>query len=290
MDELENNDDMLNKIENILKDSYHPDLEDLGNYILYKNGIEPENKSIIKIVPKIELHLRKCNECNRLFLELNNEYSELDSFLLEKLPSETKKIPESEKVQIIQPVNYFKFSGIVLALACLLIFSIFSVSQILTPASAKYANLKNISGLYETRGRVSYDFQESLKAFENQDYENTVNWLKKDIINNSSDESIFYSHYILGLAFLESARKDVFGLFPSYDKTKVNDGILALNEAMNLNSSGKFPNINLDICFYLAKADLMLDNIAQAKINLKIVITEKGSYMDEAKNILSGLN
>jgi hypothetical protein len=289
MQELDNNDDMLNKIERILKDSYHPDIEDLGNYTLYKNGIEPENKSIIKVVPKIELHLRKCIECNKLFLELNNEYSELDSFLLEKLPSGINKISGTKKVQIKPPVKYFKSSGIALAFTCLLLFGLFSVSQLVTPRSVKYANIGSISGHYETRGRVTSDFLESLKSFENQDYENTVNWLKKDIVKNRKDESIFYSYYILGLAYLESSQKDIFGLFPSYDKTNVTNGIVALHKAIELNNSGRFPNINLDICFYLAKADLMLNNIPDAKINLNKVISEKGSNMGEAKKILSGL-
>ena len=289
MNELDNNDDMLNRIEKILKDSYHPDIEEIGNYILYKNGIEPENNLIIKMIPKIELHLRKCNECNKLFLELNNEYSELDSFLLEKMPSGIKKITGAEKVQIKPPVKYLKLSGIALALTCLLLFGLISVSQLVTPRSVKYANIGSISSHYETRGRVTSDFQESLKSFENQDYDNTVTWLNKDIIKNSSDESIFYSYYILGLAYLESSQKDIFGLFPSYDKTKVKHGIESLNKAMELNNSGKFPNINLDICFYLAKADLMLNDISEAKINLNKVIVEKGSNMDEAKKILSGL-
>jgi hypothetical protein len=289
MQDLDNSDDMLNWIEKILKDSYHPDIEEIGNYVLYKNGIEPENNLIIKLIPKIELHLRKCNDCNKLFLELNNEYSELDTFLLEKMPSGTKNIASTEKVLIKSPVKYFKLSGIALAVACLLFFGLFSVSQLVTPLSVKYANIGSISGHYETRGRVTSDFQESLKSFENKDYENTVNWLKKDIVKNRIDESIFYSYYILGLAYLESSQKDIFGLFPSFDKTKVNNGIVALNKAMELNNSGKYPNINLDICFYIAKADLMLNNIPDAKVNLNKVIIEKGSNMGEAKEILSAL-
>jgi len=289
MQDLDYNDDMMNRIEKILKDSYHPGIEEIGNYILYKNGIEPENKTIIKLIPKIELHLRKCNECNKLFLELNNEYSDLVSFLLDKMPSGIKKITETDKIQIKPPAKYFKLSGIALAVTCLLIFGLFSVSQLITPQSVKYANLGSISGHYETRGRVTSDFRESLKSFENQDYENAVRWLKNDIVKNSADESIFYSYYILGLAYLESSQKNVIGLFPSYDKTKVNNGVIALNKAMMLNNSGKFPNINLDICFYIAKADLMRNNISEAKVNLKKVISEKGSYMDDAKKILSGL-
>ena len=292
MQELDNNDDMLNRIEKILKDSYHPDIEEIGNYILYKNGIEPENKLIIKMIPKIELHLRKCNECNKLFLELNNEYSELDTFLNDHEPLSIENKSEHIKIPANAHIKYFSFKSvsIVLAFTFVLYLGTFSVSKMVTPPSLKYTDLENISDLYETRGRVTYDFQESLKAFENRDYEGTVKWLKKDLVYNHEDETIFYSHYILGLAYLKSAQTDILGLFPSYNNIKVNQGISAFNKALELNNSGKFRNINLDIYFFLAKADLMLNNVKEAKENLKKVVGEKGSKLNEAKKILSGLD
>jgi tetratricopeptide (TPR) repeat protein len=296
MEDFNNSDDKLNKIEKIIRDSYHPTSDELGNYILYKNGIDPEDKSILRLVPKIELHLRRCSECNSLFLELNNEYSDIDNFLKVQEPFKIDNISEHIKIPvkpiIKTPVRYFnfKFSGIVIVLACVLYFGAFSVSKLLTPSSVKYAHLESTSDLFETRGRVTHDFQESLKALENRDYEATVNWLNKDIVYNRGDETIFYSYYILGLAYLESAQTDIIGLFPSYDKTKVNQGISAFNKALELNNSGKFRNINLDIYFFLAKADFMLNNISGAKENLKKVVTEKGSNMNEAKKILSGLD
>jgi len=296
MEDVNNSDDKLKKIEKIIRDSYHPTYDELGLYILYKNGIDPENNSVVRMAPKIELHIRKCNKCNSLFLELNNEYSDLDNFLSDQEPlrihrkSEQLKIPGMPLIKTQLKYFNFKFSGIILVLACVLYFGVFSVSGLLTPASMKYAHIENISDLYETRGRVTSDFQESLKAFENRDYENTVKWLKKDIEYNHGDETVFYSHYILGLAYLKSAHSDFIGLFPSYDKVKVNKGISAFNKALELNNSGKFRNITLDIYFFLAKADLMLNNVTEAKENLKKVIAEKGSNLNEAKKILSGLD
>jgi tetratricopeptide (TPR) repeat protein len=292
MEEYNINDYKMNKIEKIIKDSFHPTTDEIGNYILFKNGIDPEDKSIIRLIPKIELHLRRCAECNRLFLELNNEYSELDTFLNDHEPLSIENKSEQIKIPVNAHIKYFSFKsvGIVLAFTCVLYLGTFSVSKILTPPSLKYTDLENVSDLYGTRGRVTYDFQESLKAFENRDYEGTVKWLKKDIVYNHGDETIFYSHYILGLAYLKSAQTNIIGLFPSYDKIKVNQGISAFNKALELNNSGKFRNINLDIYFFLAKADLMLNNVTEAKENLKKVIAEKGSNLNEAKKILSGLN
>jgi hypothetical protein len=187
-------------------------------------------------------------------------------------------------------VKYFKYSGIGIAVACILYLGGLSASKLFTPVSVKFAAVENTSDLYETRGRVTSEFRESLKAFENRDYNSTVEWLNKDIVNNRGDESIFYSYYLLGLAYLESAQTDVLGLFPSYDKSKVKLGISALNKSLELNISGKFRNINLDIYFYLAKADLMLNNITDAKYYLNKVVYEKGSNLNEAKKILSGLD
>lgn len=288
MEEMDKSNGKLSKFEKIIKDSFHPTVEELGSYILFKNGIE-DDKSILKLIPQIDQHLRKCSKCNSLFLELNNEYVDLDNFLLERKPLavDTKSQPAQK---LLKPsAKYFKFSGVALAIICLLIFGMFSVSHLVTPASIKYAQIGNIADLYETRGRVSDDFQESLKSFENRDYDGTVNWLKKDIVDNRGDETIFYSYYILGLAYLESSKTDFIGLFPSYDNIKVNNGISALNKALQLNNSGRFLNINLDIYFFLAKADLMMNNLINAKTNLKKVISEKGSNMNEAKMILSGL-
>jgi tetratricopeptide (TPR) repeat protein len=289
MEELDNNnDDKLNKIIRVIKDSYHPTIDELGNYILFKSGIEPENKSILKLAPKIELHIRKCSECNKVFLELNSEYAGLDNFL--KIEESNKEVKIPETVIVSRKFINFRYTGIALLFACILYLGAFSISRYTTPTSLKYASLENRSDLYETRGRTTHDFQESLKALEKRDNEDAVKWLNQDIVNNRGDETIFYSYYVLGLTNLESAQKDILGLFPSYDKSKVNEGIAALNKALEMNNSGKFRNINFDIYFFLGKADLMLNNKTGAKEYLTKVINEKGSKMNEAKNILAGLD
>jgi hypothetical protein len=288
MDELDYNDDDLSRIEKIIRDSYHPTNDELGNYILYQNGIDPlEDKSIIKLAPKIELHLRKCSACNKLFLELNREYAELDSFLTNE--SANVKITSEPAVAQRSQFNLKKYS-ITLITICLLYLASFTVSDLVTPKYYKYAALDNRSDLYETRGRVSSSFQESLKALENKDYESAVKWLNGDINSNQLNETIFYSHYILGLTYLELSKSEFLGLFPSYNPANVTKGISSLNKALELNNSGKYRNINLDIYFYLGKADLMLNNKTGAKEYLFKVVNEKGSHLSEAKNILEGLN
>jgi hypothetical protein len=288
MEELDYNDDDLKRIDKIIRDSFHPTNEELGNYILYKNCIDPlEDKSIIKLAPKIELHLRKCSACNQLFLDLNNEYADLDNFMSKEIVG--FKITPEPVIAHRTPFNLKKYS-IALITICFLYLASFTASEFLTPKYYKYTVLDNRSNLYEIRGRVSNDFQESLKALENKDYHSAVNWLNQDIISSTGNETIFYSHYILGLTYLQLSKSEFLGLFPSYDQANVKMGISSLNKALDLNNSGKYHNINLDIYFYLGKADLMLNNKSGAKEYLSKVVNEKGSYLSEAKYILEGLN
>lgn len=288
MENLDYNDDDLNRIEKIVRDSYHPTVEELGKYILYINGIHPqEDKSIIKLAPKIELHLRKCSACNQLFMELNNEYADLDNFLAKESAGIAK--PSEPIIAHKSPFNLKNYS-IALITICLLYLASFTASVLLTPKYYKFASIDNRTDLYETRGRVSIDFQESLKALENKDYESAVKWLNGDIQSNQSSETLFYSHYILGLTYLEISKSEFLGLFPSYDPLNVKNGISSLNKALELNNSGKYQNINLDIYFYLGKAELMLNNKSEAKKYLSKVVNEKGSHLSEAEDILKGLN
>ncbi len=288
MNEMNNDDGKMDKIYKIIKDSYHPTSEELGNYILYKNGIDPDDESFLSLAPKIEDHLKKCSNCNNLFLELNDEYSALDDFLKQDKTENTATVLNFVKPQGI--LSKLRYPGISLFLVLIIYLGALSLSKLVTPASIIYASLENRSDIYESRGRSTYDFQESLKALEKKDNESAVNWLNKDIVNNNSDQTIFYSYYVLGLTYLESSSNNILGLFPSYDKTKVSKGIAALYMALQKNNSGRFPNINLDICFFLGKADLMLNNSKEAKEYLIKVVNEKGSHMNEAKNILNGLD
>jgi len=194
MNEMNNGDDEMNNIIKIIKDSYHPTSEELGNLILYQNGIELEEKSFLKLTPKIEDHLRKCSECKTLFLELNAEYEVLNNFLKQEAPEkEVVNVP----LTIFQPRKYFRsrYPVITLLLVVIIYLGAVSIYKIITPSYLNYASIENRSDIYETRGRATYDFQESLKALEKKDNESAVNWLNKDIINNKGDETIFYSYY-----------------------------------------------------------------------------------------------
>ena len=87
LDELLRDDDLKEfaltyyNISDIVKNSSHIDEETLADYVLYKNGLDPEDKSVIKKIPFIQSHLRNCLKCNELFKELSSEYSDADTFI-----------------------------------------------------------------------------------------------------------------------------------------------------------------------------------------------------------------
>lgn len=271
--------------------SPHISYEALKDYILHKNNIEPEDKNIITRIPEIELHLKKCERCVEELEILSQEYSELELFLSSKLSEEKSTVADKEEIVNIPsrswktPVYLF-VSIIVLGFVYL---SLFIASNISTPSNYKLASLEDKSEYYVTRGRATEEFQESLKALEDEDYTRAVSYLEKDIDKNPEDPTIFYSHYILGLTYLESAEKDYAGLFTSFNENDVKQGLDNFARCIEKNTSGKFPDITYNACFYSAKGNLILNHIESTKKCLKIVIEGKGSKMSEARKLLNEL-
>lgn len=262
-------------------------LDDLSNYVLYKNSIEPEEKSFYNKIPAIEAKLRESEEFAEEFKILNSELNDISSFLSREIarPEQEAEAPVVTK-QKLYTARYAWASVFAIGFIYLLLFGL---SYLTTPDYYRYTSIDDEADFYVTRGRASEDFQNSLKAFEESNYTEAIKYLKIDIEKNPDDETIFYNHYIMGLAYLEDAEKSFIGLFPSYNENKASQALSNFEAAIEKNQSGKFENINLDAYFYSAKANLMLGNTGAAKSYLQQVINEKGSKMDEAKEILSVL-
>jgi len=278
-----------NKIKQAVISGSHLNYDQLYNYILLKNGNEPEDKSIIVQLPIIEEHLRNCEVCLEEFQTLNNEYSSIDSFI--SSPDENAVSGVQMPAQLTQnqkfiSARYSAFAALSIGLIYLIMFFI---SESVTPAAYENASIKGEADFYITRGRPTDNFQKSLEAIENKNFDDAINYLERDISEKENDETIFYSHYILGLIYLETAEKDFLGLFPSYDEQTAANGLKNLNTAVELNSSGKFPNVTYDAYFYIGKANLMLGNTDDAKKYFNLALENKGSKLQEARQILHEL-
>ncbi len=275
------------RIGGIVKQSSHLTEEEISEYILYKNEIPGENNQIIKRIPFIESHLRDCQRCSEIYKELNSEYSDLDTFITENRVLQEPAEEEQKSSRIISSKNRTpKYAFASVLLVGLIYLSLFLISNFNTPSFYKNAAISNQTEISVNRGRATENFQKSIKALENNNYDKAISFLKEDIKLHPNDETTFYSYYILGLSFLKTAEHDYLGLFLGYDKERAAEGKKYLEQSVVKNNSGKFINIKLNSYFYLAKASIMLDDKESAKKYLSMVINEKGSKMDEAEKLL----
>ena len=281
--------DIYKKTEKAVKIFSHLTIGEISGYVLYKNNPANVDNETTKLAPRIEFHLRLCKKCGSKFKLLNEEYNETEIFI-SNISNDNKA--NEKPGGIFKNISSGLFAsryGFLTTVAILICVSIIIISRISAPQYYGLAEIKDKTEISFSRGRGSIEFMEGLRFLDENEYDEAIKYFDGDIVSNKNDETIFYSYYIVGITYLESAGKDVLGLFPSYDKDRVTMGIINLHECIQRNTSGKFPNINLNAYYYLAKANLMLGNKAKAIEYLNNVIEGKGSKMDEASRMLNEL-
>lgn len=270
--------------------SKHLTVDELGDYILIKNGLEPQSTDNFAKISLFDEHLRRCDKCREEMKFYNKEFSDVENFVGAQFDaSKESRVDSERKIFNFPQINYSRFAMFITAVFILFI-SIIIASKLSESEYYDVAVVKDLSDMYSSRGRNSNEFELSIKAIETKDYQAAINYLKKDIDLHSNEETIFYSYYLLGLTYLETTEKSILGLFPRFDKSSAELALNYLTKAIELNNSGRFHNINLDSYFYAAKAALMLENTLLAKEFLQTVVKEKGAKLSEAAEILSKLN
>ncbi len=276
------------QLKNSLMRNKHIDEELMAEYVLYKNNVSSE-RLIILLAPKVEDHFRKCNSCEILFKKLNEEYTQVDSFVTKSITQHTmlEKQVEHSRSFTFNGFKAVKYSFASIAAVVVLYIGLFAVSSLTIP---DYKNsFPNDKDFYTTRGRTSELFQRGLDAIDRKNYDSAIQYLNKDAAKNQNDESIFYTHYILGITYIHKAESDFLGLFRSFDEEDVKNGIINLEKSIELNKSGKFDNLKLDSEYFIGKSYLMIDDTQAAKLHLQIVIDGKGSYYKDAEEIIKKL-
>lgn len=277
------------KLNNIIGSSSHLSYEEIGDYILLKNDLDPENKNVIKLVPRIEDHLRSCSKCSGEFKILDEEFSSIETFVGSELAKQEVKAATPSNINSRRKFNFSRYAFFTILILGILYGVMFTVSKVTTPRYYDLAAINNKTDFYATRGRATGDFLKSLNALDNGKINDAINYLKSDIKNHPDDKTIFYSYYILGLTYLDNAGRNIIGLFPHYNSYYAEQAAVNFQNAIQKNNSGNYMNITLDAYFYLAKANIMMGDKKAAKENLMTVINEKGSKMDQARQILNGL-
>ena len=208
------------QLEKVVNHSSHLSEDLLGEYILHKNGLRLDDHSIIERVPFIEQHLRECQQCAELFKDLNLEYSDVENFVSETFTGE--KSTASESIDLPRQVSASRYKTPRYAFASILVAGfiylvLYIISSFTTPEYYSDAAIRQDSQFSINRGRATENFQNSLKALEQDKYGQAITFLQKDIEENPNDETIFYSYYIIGLSYLKTAEHDFLGLFPRYN-------------------------------------------------------------------------
>ena len=295
LDEMINKDPEAKKISQAylqlktsLNRNEHIDEELMGEYVLYKNNLSAE-RLIILLAKTVEDHIRKCESCENLFKELNSEYSNVDAFIGHSASQQLVAEKQSDKkgFYLFNNFSAAKYAFASLAAVVVLYLGLFVVSSITTPDYKK--SFINDTDFYNTRGRTSELFQRGLDAIDRKDYNSAVQYLNDDVNKNQNDESIFYTHFILGITHISKAERDFIGLFKSFNEVEVQKGIASFEKSIALNNSGKFDNLKLDAHYFIGKSYLMINDNASAKEHLQLVIDGKGSYYKNAEDLIKVL-
>lgn len=295
LDEMINKDPEAKKINQAylhlktsLKRNEHIDEELMGEYVLYKNNLSAE-RLIILLAKTIEDHIRKCESCENLFKELNSEYSDVDVFVGQSVSQQIVADKQSDKkgFYLFNTFSTAKYAFASLAAVVVLYLGLFAVSSITTPDYKK--SFISDTDFYNTRGRTSELFQRGLDAIDRKDYNSAIQYLNDDINKNQTDESIFYTHFILGITYVSKAESDFIGLFKSFNEDEVQKGIASFEKSIALNNSGKFDNLKLDAHYFIGKSYLMINDNASASKHLQLVIDGKGSYYKNAEDLIKVL-
>ncbi|HKI79508.1 MAG TPA: hypothetical protein VKA26_13280 [Ignavibacteriaceae bacterium] len=275
------------RIGDFVKNSSHLSEEEIGNYLLFKG----KNSGQIKLngaeVNKIEKHIKECDKCSKIYLELDEELKDISTFVTEKFEGSDSSL--SNQIQLPTRNKLIRYYLVPIISIAVIYAILFVTSIFVTPKTTKLAGIDENTVNYVTRGRASNEFQKGLAALDSKDYPDAVNYFISDAENNPDDETIFYSHYVLGLTYLEMSERDFVGLFPSFDKGNVTSAIESFNKCINKNNSGSYPDITASSFFFIGEAELMLGNNKAAIENFRKVIDLKGSKIDKAKKLLMEL-
>jgi len=278
--------DVYFNLKRSLKRDKHIDEELMAEYVMYKNNLSSD-RLIILLANKVEDHIRKCVPCENLFKELNTAYCDVDSFISQSIVEKAnEEKPSQQKVFFL--FNNFKvakYTFVSLAAVVVLYLGLFAVSSFTTP---DYKNsFLDGEDFYTTRGRTSELFQRGLDAIDRKDYGSAIQYLNDDVDKNQNDESIFYSHFVLGITYVNKAESDFLGLFKSLNKEDVEKGISNFEKSIALNNSGKFDNLKLDAHYFIGKSYLMIDDKTSARKHLQLVVDGKGSYYKKAEDLIN---
>ncbi len=284
---------LFTNVKQITETGSHPDTETLAEYTMYLNNLPDAKDFPVKLIPKIENHLKQCAVCRNNFETMQAEFEATDKFVSEYLTDEIEKKNTGQETfslrqRLIQN-DILKTAVYSIAAIFLIYISVFAFVNLTTPVYKKELVVFNGNQKFIARGRVSSEFQKGIAELDKRNFEKAIENLQADIKDHPNDKTIFYTYFILGKTYLESAKNNILGIYNDYDEGKIKNAISSFRKAIEKNTSPEFQHINLDSYYYIARGLLLLDEKEEAKKYLKTVIDKKGSFKKEAEKILKSL-
>ena len=283
--------EFYNKAKTVVENNSHIEMDILAEYVLFKSKMEAGVLLKLNLVEKIENHLRSCKNCMADFKMLNEEYSSVDEFVSETiLPGQTKeKDISASKFQ--NAMNSRAVNKFIYAFAVIVI--IYTGSVFITNYSVPEYNreIAELSGEmnFNSRGRASDEFLIGVAELEKGNFEDAVNSLKNDLVKNKDSKTIFYTHFILGQAYLRNTQKYILGINLGVDETSLQKSIEEFKNCIAANKNEQFASINYDSHYFLGRAYLLNGDVEKAIDEFNTVIKSRGKYINEAKELISAI-
>ena len=283
---------IYNSLSSSLSAPGHIPIDLLTSFVLTEKGDESEYKLLAILKGKIISHLAECSNCKNEYENLLIDYSEIEEHVSKSISRDLQ--PSVKKNDFLfssffKRANTFRYAFAALAVFVIAYSGLFLFSSFVTPDYKKNIFSNEQEDFYKTRGRTSPLFQQGLNAIDSQDYLKAIEFLSMDIKEHQNEKSIFYSHYIIGITYIQASKSDFLGLFNSYDAEKVNLAIANLKESIDKNNSGDYESLKLNSYYYLGRAYLLIDDSESAVANFQKVINGKGKYSVESSQLINQL-
>ena len=254
-------------------------------------------------IGRIRKHVFECQVCEEKIEQFTREYREIENYLdetdlpelilgprpaLTRLSDLLQQLYNSvilgikDLANIPMPKLYPVALGAVAAL-----FIMIWVGPFFRGSENPYLKLVPVdkeSASFLTRSRLSQTLAEGLAAFSEGEMERAIQRLQGFISTSADDPTLFYAHYVLGIAYLNQAKSDFLGRFQQVNSKLVDAGIENLELAKSLSQN---PNITEGCNWHIGVAYLMKGDGSGAKTMFEQVVELRGRRFKEAKEMLS---
>jgi hypothetical protein len=278
------------------------DFDRLMRYVIFKespdNPVYKENPLTDEEIQSLQKTCRENRAWAKVLTDLNHEYHRLletvekSSFSHIPEPFQTLASAPKRRFQLFPKYLplYSRIPRLAMVFAATLIvgFGLMAgISYLVTP---QFYNSTTITpATFTTRGEDD-KLGSGIEALNRKDYPAALSIFQHTIEEDPhSDESLLAS-YLTGTIYLIDAKRTIFGLFPSFNQTRVDSGIASLSYILeNIQSNRNYQLLEEHCRFMLGQAWLMKENPVNARQEFERVVQMHGIKYQESIRILSFL-